>query len=154
VDSVRAEVRIARPRAAVFAFLADQRNRARLLPDNFTDVIVLTPGAGDVGARFIFTIHTDRGAYDSETELIANEPQSYLAERTTDSETTYETHWRLTEHENETLIIAETRYPRAGNLITRVFARTFGRRALQQSLLIELLRLKQAVEGREIRDEE
>ncbi|MBI2761851.1 MAG: hypothetical protein HYX51_10555 [Chloroflexi bacterium] len=50
------------------------------------------------------------------------------------------------------MIIAETRYPRTGNLITRVFARTFGRRALQQSLLIELLRLKNAME-RGMRDE-
>ncbi|MBI2761852.1 MAG: hypothetical protein HYX51_10560 [Chloroflexi bacterium] len=71
MDSVRAEVRIARPAPEVFAFLADQRNRARLLPDNFTDVRVLTPGVSGVGARFTFTIRTDRGAYDSETELIA-----------------------------------------------------------------------------------
>jgi hypothetical protein len=130
--------------AEVFAFIADPHTRTRILPDNFSDVRVLV--AGGPGARFAFVIHTDRGAYASETETTTHHPPDHLVERTTERDTTYETHWRLTEQDGGTLLRAETWYQSPGGLMSRLLGRTFGRKALQQSLLVELLRLRDALE--------
>lgn len=143
---VKATVQIARPIDDVFAYAADQRNRGRLLPDNFAGFRLLTDAATGPGARFAFTIHTDRGAYDSLTEMIAAEPSVHFAERTTSGDFTYETHWRFTTRGTGTAVTVVMRYPPPAGWLNRLLDRFVGQRALRQSLLVELIRLKHLVE--------
>lgn len=143
---IQAAVEIAGTAEAVFAAAADRRTRLRLLPDNFTHARLLTPHATGPGARFAFTIHTDRGAYESVTELIGYEPPVALVERTTQGSTVYDAHWRFTPLANGTRVELELHYRPGGGLVERLLGR-FARRALRHSLMVELVRLKQLVEA-------
>ena len=143
---VTATVEIARPVEDVFAYVADRRNRRRLLPDNFTDVRVLTEESTGPGARFAFTVHTDRGSYESVTELVSSEPPHTVVERTTDGDLTYETHWRFAPATGGAAVTMGTRYPPPASWMNRLLDRFVGQRALRQSLLVELLRLKHLLE--------
>jgi hypothetical protein len=146
--AVRVTVEVACPPEAVFAFAADRRNRFRLLPDNFTGFRLLTESPDAVGARFAFTVRTDRGAYDSVTELIAREPPRRLTERTMEGDYVYETVWSFAPADGGTAVTVEMRYPLPPGVINRLLDTLIGRRALRRSLLVEALRLKQAMEGR------
>lgn len=146
MGSVSANVQIARPVEEVFAFAADQHHRIRLLPDNFTDVRVLTGHSSGVGARFAFTINTEGGSYDSITEMVAHEPPHCFRERTRDESTTYETEWRFTATESGTCVTMESRFPDPARWAERLIQRLAGRRLMRQSLMIELIRLKLALE--------
>lgn len=137
---------IAAPTETVFAAAADRRTRLRLLPDNFTHARLLTPHATGPGARFAFTIRTDRGAYESVTELIGYEPPAALAERTTQEDTVYDVHWRFTPTPGGTRVELELHYRPSGGLVEWLLGR-FARRALRHSLMVELVRLKQLVEA-------
>lgn len=143
---IRAAAEIAGTVETVFAAVADRRTRLRLLPDNFTHAHLLTPHATGPGARFAFTIYTDRGAYESVTELIGYEPPVALVERTTQDDTVYEVHWRFTPLTNGTRVELELHYRPGRGLGERLLGH-FARRALQHSLMVELVRLKQIVEA-------
>ncbi len=143
---VRAAVEITGSAEAVFAAAADRRTRLRLLPDNFTHARLLTPHATGPGARFAFTIRTDRGAYESVTELIGYEPPAALVERTTQADTVYDVHWRFTPTPGGTRVELELHYRPGGGLVERLLGH-FARRALRHSLMVELVRLKQIVEA-------
>jgi uncharacterized membrane protein len=143
---VRAAVEIARPAAAVFAVAADRRARLRLLPDNFTHPHLLTEHTTGPGARFAFTIHTDRGAYDSVTEIVGYEPPAAFLERTTQGDTVYDVHWRFTPVPDGTRVELELRYRPSGGPVAWLLGR-FARRALRYSLMVELVRLKQMIEA-------
>lgn len=146
MPGVTAALRIDRPIGDVYAAVADYRTRIRLLPDNFTNVRLLTDADADPGARFAFTIHTDRGAYVSVTEMTAAEPPHHIAERTTSDDGAYETHWRFAPDGAETAVSLETRYIAPGGWLAGLLDRLFGQRALRHSLLVELVRLKQVLE--------
>lgn len=146
MGTVAVEVVIERPVAEVFTFAADQRHRARLLPDNFTDVRLLTPHSTGLGVRLAFTIHMDRGSYESVSEIIVYDPPRTFTERTTDAAAVYETDWRFTSAAAGTRVTLATRYPDPPTRIARLLDRLAGRRMLRQSLLVELLRLKLALE--------
>ena len=147
MPAVTAEIDIARPPGEVFTFAADRRNRARMLPDNFTAFRLLTDAATGAGARFAFTIQTDRGAYDSVTELIEYQPFARFAEETVSADSSYHTDWRFTAHGEGTTVLAETRYAAPAGWLNRLLDRLIGRRAVRHSLLVELVRLKQLIEG-------
>jgi len=147
VGSVWAEIHIDRPPEEVFAFAADQRNRARLLPDNFTDARVLTSHSSGVGARLAFTIQMDRGSYESVTEIVRHDPPHGFRERTTDADTIYETDWRFSPDAAGARVVLESRFPDPARWTERLILRLSGRRLLRQSLMVELIRLKLALEG-------
>ncbi len=145
--SVTATLRIERPIGEVYAAVADYRTRIRLLPDNFTDVRLLSDTTTGPGARFTFTLHTDRGAYVSVTEMTVAEPPHHIAERTTSDDGAYEAHWRFMPDGAGTSAGLETRYTPPGGRLAGLLDRLFGRRALRHSLLVELVRLKQMLEA-------
>ena len=137
---------IDRPLATVFAYAGNRHTRLLLLPDNFSGARVLD-GPEGVGARFAFTLQTDRGAYDSITEVIAWEPPRSFTERTNDGSTEYETAWSFAPSGEGTLVTLTTRYPAPARLLDRLIERLFAHKALRTSLLAELVRLKQRLEG-------
>jgi hypothetical protein len=147
VGSVRAAVRVERPVADVFPFAADQRNRGRLLPDNFSRVRVLSEHSVGVGARLAFTIETDRGSYDSVSEITAYDPPDTFAERGSDGTTSYETVWRFAAEGSGTRVSMAMSYPDSPRWTERLLDRLAGRRMLRHSLLVELTRLKLAMEA-------
>ncbi len=142
------ERRIAAPIATVFAAVDSRRSRMRFLPDNFTGARLISDEAAGPGARFVFTVRTGRGAYESTTTVIAHEPPRFIIERTDDGETSYETRWRFAEAEEETQVRMETHYPRPRGLVQWLLG-PIARRALAQSMMVELIRLEQAVTGEE-----
>jgi hypothetical protein len=146
VGTISADIHIDRPLEEVFAFAADQHNRARLLPDNFTDAHVLTGHSSGVGARLSFTIHMDRGSYESISEIVAHEPPHSFRERTRDEDTTYETEWRFAVAEGGTRVMMEQHYQDPARWTERLIQRIAGRRLMHQSLMVELIRLKMALE--------
>ena len=146
MGSVSVDIVIARPLEDVFAFAADQHNRARLLPDNFTDARVLTGHSSGVGARLAFTIHMDSGSYDSITEIVAHEPPHSFRERTRDADTIYETEWRFAAAEGGARVVMESHFPDPARWTERLIQRIAGRRLMRQSLMVELIRLKLALE--------
>lgn len=146
MSTVAAAVMIERPVDEVFRFAADQRHRVRLLPDNFSNVRLLSEQSSGLGARIAFTIHTDRGAYQSVSEIIAHDPPRAFAERSTDGDTTYESWWWFAAEGSGTRVTLETRYPDPRGWTNRLLHRLAGRRMLRHSLLVELVRLKLAVE--------
>jgi uncharacterized protein YndB with AHSA1/START domain len=147
VSAVRTAIMIARPIDEVFAYVANPRNRGRMLPDNFTDFRVLAAEDAGPGSRFAFTVRTDRGSYESVTETVVCEPPLHMTERTTDGEVTYETLWWFEPQGSATLVVVEIRYPAPGGWINRLLDWAVGQRAQRRSLMIELLRLKQLLES-------
>lgn len=142
------ELAISAPVALAFAYAADRRTRITLLPDNFTPVRLLSDETAAVGARFSFTVHTDRGAYESVTEMTEYHPDTGFTERTTSPDITYETTWQFTAGEDGiTIARTEMRYPAPSGFANRLLDRLVGQRALRHSLLVELVRLKQQLEG-------
>lgn len=144
---VRVSLPVERPADDVFHFAADQRNRCRLLPDNFTDIRMLTEQSTEPGARFAFTIRTDRDAYESVTELVATTPPISFIERTSDGAAAYQTEWRIVGAEGVAVVTMETSYPPSRGLLARWTDRLLGQTALRRGMMLELVRLKQALEG-------
>ena len=151
MPSASCSLHIARPPAEVYAALADRRARMRLLPDNFAGARLATNAEAEAadapGTRFAFTLHTDRGAYESVTELLSTDPSRTLVERTTDGEgNTYDTAWAVRGDGDGTLVTVETRYRVTGGVTGILLDRMFGRKAVGQGLLIELTKLKLRLE--------
>ncbi len=146
MSMVTAVVHISRAVDDVYSYVADLTNRRRLLPDNFVNVRVLTEHTSGPGARFSFTIESGEESYESVTETVSVTPPSSLTDRTTGGDLTYETRWRFVESNGGATVSLETTYPPPPGWFARLLDRIVGRRALEQSLLVELLRLKQLLE--------
>ncbi len=144
---VTAGVEIALPIDQAFAAAGDRRRRMALLPDNFEAARLTSEHAEGIGARFEFTVTTDRGSYRSVTEVTAWTPPHAFSERTSDDVTTYDTHWSFAATDTGTRVSMRTEYTATGNPLLRLLTGRFERQALQQSLMVELLRLKQALES-------
>ena len=142
---VSAALELARPPAEVFAVVADPAQRRRLLPDNFTGFRVVAGGEGP-GTRTAFTIETPQGQHRSEIELTAWDPPRALTEQAL-GDSPYTMHWTFAPAGAGTLVGVTIVYEVSGSPLHRLVERWFARRALQQSLLVELLRLKQLVEA-------
>lgn len=145
-SSVEAEVDIDCSVEVAFATAGDRRRRIDLLPDNFDGARVTSEHTIGLGARFEFTVTTDRGAYRSVTDVTAWSPPHSFVEHTTDDASTYETHWSFLPAAAGVRVVMRTGYAPTGNPIVRLLLRRFEHRALQQSMMIELLRLKHLLE--------
>ena len=143
---VSASLVVARPPAEVFAAVADPAQRRRLLPDNFTGFRVVAGGEGP-GTRTAFTIETAQGAHTSEIELAAWDPPHSLTEQAL-GESPYTMRWTFAPAAGGTEVSVTMEYTAGGSPLHRLVERVFARRALQQSVLVELLRLKEYVEAK------
>lgn len=144
---VAVELNIAKPSPEVFAIAADRRQRIKLLPDNFSGVHIMPGPVEGTGARFAFQVETSRGSYRSVTEVIVWEPPISFVEQTDDGESRYETRWRFRHHAEGTAVSMEMHYQSAGSRLLRWLTGRFERHALQQTMLVELYRLKEMVES-------
>jgi ribosome-associated toxin RatA of RatAB toxin-antitoxin module len=129
-----------------FAVVADPNRRRRLLPDNFRDFRIVSESEQGPGTRMSFRIVTPQGEYPSEIEITAWEPPHTLTEQAV-SESPYTMHWTFEPAGPGARVEVQMDYPAQGSIIHRAVERWFARRPLQQSLLVELLRLKDEVEG-------
>ena len=145
MPSVTAEVDVAAPPAEAFAVLADPERRRRLLPDNFTGFRVVSDVRSGPGTRMAFRIVTRQGAHESEVEVAAWDPPHALTERAL-GDSPYTVRWTFAPSETGTRVQATMDYTVAGSILHRLVERWFARRALEQSLLVELLRLKEMLE--------
>ena len=150
MQRVSAELPINIGNPVIFSYVTDYRNRIRLLPDNFTGARVLPPYEPGPGARFAFAITTDRGVYESITRMEDWDPPHSLSERTSDGTTSYTTHWYFDPEGEGTRVRVETLYEPTGIRLLRLLTARFERRALEQSLLVELLRLREALEAQPV----
>lgn len=141
--AISAQLSISHPLERVFAVFGDRRRRLTLLPDNFAGARLLSDHSEGNGARFAFTVTTDRGAYRSVTEVIAWQPPHAVTERTDDGDNTYDAHWQFAPTDAGTLVSVRLEYTPAGNRLLGLLTRRFEQQALRQSLLLELYRLQQ-----------
>ena len=130
----------------VFAWVAEPERRRRLLPDNFEEYRVLSSGSGGPGTRTAFTIVTPHGEHETEIELESWEPPNALTERTLGPDG-YTLHWSFTPAGAGTRVAVTAEYRVTGSVLHRLVERLFARKALEQSLLVELTRLKTLAEG-------
>lgn len=128
-----------------FAVVADPIRRRRLLPDNFRDFRVVSESEQGPGTRMTFRIVTPQGDHASEIEVAAWEPPRTLTEQAL-GESPYTMRWTFEPAETGARVEVQMDYPSQGSIFHRAVERWFARRALQQSLLVELLRLKDEVE--------
>jgi uncharacterized protein YndB with AHSA1/START domain len=152
MPAVTATLDLAHPPAAVFAVVADPHQRRRLFPDNFRDVQVLALHEDGPGTRIRFTIVTATGEHTSEVEVAEWDPPHALTERTLGPDG-YTLHWRFQPLAGGTRATATTEYQIQGNILHRLVDRWFARKALQQSLLVELLRLQEVLDGERAADD-
>lgn len=148
MPSVEAELAIAATPAALFARVGDPEQRRRLLPDNFSGFERLTDGPPGLGTRYAFLIATPSGLDRQEVEITAWEPPHALTERTPGPDG-YTVTWRFAAGPaaGETRASAAMAYRATGSWLHRLLDRWFGRQALRQSLMVELLRLRELVAG-------
>ena len=146
MPSVTAEMEIAAPPADAFAVLADPDRRRRLLPDNFTGFRVISDVRSGPGTRMAFRITTPHGAHESEVEVEDWDPPHALTERAL-GDSPYTVRWTFAPSEAGARVAATMEYVVAGSVFHRLVERWFARRALEQSLLAELLRLKEVLES-------
>ena len=139
---VTAEVEVAAPPDAAFAVVADPDRRRRLLPDNFIGFRVVSETRAGPGTRMAFRITTPQGDHETQIELADWEPPHGLTERAL-GESPYTVHWSFTPAGAGARVTATMEYSVGGSFLHRLAERWFARRALQQSLLVELLRLKE-----------
>ena len=136
-----AEVAVAAPAERAFAVVADPDLRRRLLPDNFTGFRGLSETRAGPGTRTAFRITTSQGDHETQIEITAWDPPHGLTEQAL-GESPYSVHWRFTPAGAGAHVSATMDYEVAGSFLHRIVERWFARRALQQSLLVELLRLR------------
>jgi ribosome-associated toxin RatA of RatAB toxin-antitoxin module len=146
VPRVIASIEIDRAPEDAFAVVADPVRRRRLLPDNFRDVRVISETQSGPGTRTSFRIVTPQGDHATEIDVIAWDPPRTLTEQARGTNP-YTMHWRFEPAEHGARVSIEMDYAGEGTILHRLIERWFARRALEQSLLVELLRLKQIVEG-------
>jgi uncharacterized protein YndB with AHSA1/START domain len=146
MPAVTASIEIAAPPEQPFAVVADPQRRRRLLPDNFRDFRVVSETTSGPGTRTAFRIATPQGDHPSEIELTEWNPPHTLSERAL-GDSPYTIRWSFEPAPEGTHITARMDYTVSGTIFHRMIERWFARRALQQSLMVELLRLKAAVEG-------
>ena len=144
---VTAEITIGRSPAEAFAFVADPASRRRLLPDNFTNFRVTSEGDAGPGTRTAFTIVTPQGEHPAEVEISDWDPPRSLTERALGPDG-YIMRWSFRPEGNGAHVSLSSEYRPAGSFLHRLVDRWFARRALEQSLLVELLRLKENLEAR------
>jgi uncharacterized protein YndB with AHSA1/START domain len=128
-----------------FAVVADPYLRRRLLPDNFRDFRVISETRSGPGTRISFRIITPQGDYPSEIEITAWDPPHSLTEQAL-GDSPYTMRWSFGSVEAGTWVDVQMEYAAQGSIFHRLVERWFARRALEQSLLVELLRLKDEVE--------
>jgi hypothetical protein len=137
---------VASPPEAAFVWVAEPHRRRRLLPDNFADFRIVSEQSGGPGTRTAFTIVTPHGEHPSEVEVAAWEPPRSLTERTLGPDG-YTLHWSFAPAGEGTRVTVTADYPVTGTVLHRLVERFFARKALEQSLLVELTRLKTLAEG-------
>ena len=143
---VSVSLEVAASPEAAFAWVAEPERRRRLLPDNFQDYRVLSSGRGGPGTRTAFTIVTPHGEHQTEIELQSWAPPHALTERTLGPDG-YTLHWSFTPVGAVTRVTVTAEYHVTGSVLHRLVERLFARKALEQSLLVELTRLKTLAEG-------
>lgn len=146
---VQARLTIHRPPTDVFALLADPTQRMRLLPDNFSNARVTSEARGGPGTRIAFTIVTPASEHDSEFVVRDWEPPTALTEEAPAPDS-YTMTWRFHASGSDTDAHLISAYRVSGWFIYRIIDRLFARKALEQSLLIELHRLKRLAETGEV----
>lgn len=143
---VTAAIEVDRPPEEVFAIVAAPARRRLLLPDNFRDARIISEVSAGPGARTRFTIVTPHGEYESEVEITAWEPPNSLTEHT-EGVDGYTMRWTFAPVVTGTRVSVTSEYTVRGSFLHRLVDRWFARKALENSLLVELTRLKQAAEG-------
>jgi uncharacterized protein YndB with AHSA1/START domain len=146
MPKVTAAIEVAAPPADAFAVLADPDRRRRLLPDNFAGFRVVSEIRSGPGTRTAFRIVTPHGEHETEIEVADWDPPRALTERAL-GDSPYTVRWTFAPSEAGTRVTATMDYSVAGSVFHRLVERWFARRALEQSLLLELLRLKETLEG-------
>jgi uncharacterized protein YndB with AHSA1/START domain len=139
---VTTEVEVAAPPEAAFAVVADPDRRRLLLPDNFTGYRVISETRTGPGTRTSFRITTPQGDHETQIEIAEWDPPHGLTERAL-GESPYTVRWSFTPADGGARVTATMDYSVGGSFLHRLAERWFARRALQQSLLVELLRLKE-----------
>ena len=142
---VSATIEVDRPAEDAFAIVADPMRRRRLLPDNFRDFRVLSDVEGGPGTRTGFRIVTPQGDHRSEIEVTAWDPPHTLIEQAL-GPSPYTMRWSFEPSAGGAHVSVEMDYRSEGTIFHRIVERWFARRALEQSLLVELTRLKQQLE--------
>ena len=142
---VEAAIEVARPPAEVFAFVADPQQRRRLLPDNFRDFRVLSEAGQGPGTRTAFTIVTPDGEHTSEVEVRDWQPPHGFTEQVLGPDG-YAMRWSFRPAVGGCHVRVVSEYTMHGTFLHRLVERWFARKALQQSLLVELTRLKRYLE--------
>jgi hypothetical protein len=143
---VTASIEIGGSPEDAFAIVADPYLRRRLLPDNFRDYRVISETQSGPGTHITFRIVTSQGDYPSEIEVTAWEPPHALTEQAL-GDSPYTMRWSFDSAESGARVQVQMEYPAQGSIFHRLVERWFARRALEQSLLVELLRLKDEVEN-------
>lgn len=144
MPTVTVSLEIACPPAEAFAIVADPEQRRRLLPDNFTGFRVVSDQRAGPGTRTAFRIGTAAGEHETEIEVTAWDPPRLLIERAA-GESPYTMRWGFEPSGEGTRASVTMEYIVTGSVLHRLIERIFARRAIEQSAMLELLRLKQMV---------
>lgn len=142
---VTAAIEVARPAEDAFAIVADPTRRRGLLPDNFRDFRILSDVENGPGTRTGFRIITPQGEYSTEIEVTAWDPPRMLTEQALGA-SPYTMRWSFEPSADGAHVSVEMDYTIEGSIFHRIVERWFARRALEQSLLVELMRLKQQLD--------
>jgi len=146
MGEVVASIELERPPEEAFAVVADPAQRRRLLPDNFQDVRVVSETERGPGTVMRFTIAMPGSEHESEVAVTAWEPPRSLTEAAR-GDSPYTMRWTFAPRDGGSSVTVRMTYTSTGSVLHRLVERWFGRRALEQSLMVELLRLKAIVEG-------
>jgi uncharacterized protein YndB with AHSA1/START domain len=146
VPRVTAELEVAAPAEEAFAVVADPDRRRRLLPDNFSGFRVLSETRAGPGTRTAFRITTPQGDHETLIEVTDWNPPHSLTEQAI-GESPYSVRWTFTPAAGGARVTATMDYEVGGSPLHRLVERWFARRVLRQSLLVELLRLKELLAG-------
>ncbi len=151
MPSLTVRGRIRRPRSEVYAFLADVTTRPHLYGSNFTDFRVVSDSAIGAGAAFRYVLHFGEGEeVETRVQVAEAEPSRRLIEDADDGYVRYRTTWELADAAEElgsTAVNLRLDYQPSGGRAGLLLDWLFGRRALKQTYLVELARLKLALEG-------
>lgn len=145
MPSVQARLTINRPPTEVFALVSDPTQRMRLLPDNFSNARITSETRGGPGTTIAFTIVTPEGEHPSEFVVREWQPPATLTEEAPAPDS-YTMTWRFHASGSDTEAHLLSAYQVSGWFLFRVVDRLFARKAVEQSLLIELHRLKRLAE--------
>lgn len=145
MPAVTASVEIARPPVEVFAAVADPEQRRRLLPDNFLGFRVVSEVRSGPGMRTAFRIATAGGEHQTEIEVTDWDKPRRLTEQAL-GDSPYTMQWSFEPSGDGTRAAVTMTYEARGSVLHRLIERFFARRAIEQSVMLELLRLKQILE--------